>query len=1340
MAQLRRAYAEPDRPASIFTSAVSAATGILELIETVKAWNARPDNIGASPRVPPPPRVLTSVRFQRLVLPVFSGGGSGDGSGDGSGYNDPVRGCNALNAMERLVLVLGHEDGVEVWNLGHDGSTDVMEQLACVRGDAWCGGVVRTACTFGGYPGPVRLAVHSFHNNAVHVFSLFYDDGGTSGMTNDQTEARYSSKTTTSTSSSTPVARLSFEKSDVFGVTGGERLLAVSLSTRIVAFDPTSLSQLFVISCFPNHPRHSDGVVAIGSRWLAFASDRPLAVSSSSTSPLLATSVSTAPSSAAAAVGAHRLDSQDVSSYGILGNCTESRDLDRAKGVAQLSQWRQKQQRQHGGSKLDAMSAAQGLVGGIFWLGARSREAAVVTSGMVTNYYYTDIGVSASALSSSATALEREERLMLAYHAELARLAQEQAAVLGIGGSVDGGSSGAGSGHAANGSSRSDDVGAEAAAGAAAAGGGSKGLLGAVAKAFNGAASAVAGTVAVLDLCEGRVVAHFRAEGECVAAVAWGAAGDVLVTASASGQTLHVWAVSSAAGANFIESTALSLMSSSAAGVAAGAMDCDQPSIMSKQQPSSRLIFTLRYKLVRGFTPAKIRHMSVSASGKWAAISTARGTSHVFALQPRGGKVDGSKHVPGIVATDAAVSIAAAAATVAATTTAAAAVTAEATGGTAAVTAANDSAQTAGAVRSAAVVMTMISTSDDTAVDSAVPPSVPWHSSSSSLTASRPKSTAVHALRDGQALGALLQHAGSYSNASSGIEGAFDGFGIGGIRVGGYYAYTTCPECTSLRPAVRFKAKCVAALSSAHRSALFARMQHRSVAKPTAAKNDASESSDDDGTNGKVSGDDTEYAGDDDNSDADGICDWATAMETTNVMATRVAFAAHVIEHEHDSDALPSEEHGRVGGSSGGGGWVGFGGCRRGGGQAMLLVISPDGRLSRQTLACSVEEKYIPWAPSPNESAVERGGGGSGGGSGSAGVSGALGGLRALVSTTGGGSGYVSAGSSLSSHCSWRGTSPLGSHVHSHGNSHGSNSYGNNPYTNSYGGSSSPLTTAMHLGLGSPDAIGSEPPNRQPNNSAGRDGILMPPSATAVRAVYMAAGRVHGEDIAGCTVKRTLVVDLGRGSSIGHGVGGGIGCARRETTQWNLCKFTDSPGVDGVRNLHINTPAALSPLDAGAATSSYSRGGTAYNGVGSGASYASTFAQSWLVVFERRTRPPAALLQPPLWASPNASVSAFASATATHIGNSGGLSRTSDYCFIEGDGKRWCTWGSCHLRLEDHENIKSIVPRRPSPLMATAPPPSPLVPTSQRDEEMQFILTDDEGTDLTDGEDFAVIS
>ncbi|KAI8622383.1 hypothetical protein BC830DRAFT_673710 [Chytriomyces sp. MP71] len=49
------------------------------------------------------------------------------------------------------------------------------------------------------------------------------------------------------------------------------------------------------------------------------------------------------------------------------------------------------------------------------------------------------------------------------------------------------------------------------------------------------------------------------------------------------------------------------------------------------------------YKLERGFTPATIESVSFSANGKWCAVSTARGTTHMYALPPVSAAFGGSR-------------------------------------------------------------------------------------------------------------------------------------------------------------------------------------------------------------------------------------------------------------------------------------------------------------------------------------------------------------------------------------------------------------------------------------------------------------------------------------------------------------------------------------------------------------------------------------------------------------------------------------------------------------------------------------------------------------------------
>ena len=107
------------------------------------------------------------------------------------------------------------------------------------------------------------------------------------------------------------------------------------------------------------------------------------------------------------------------------------------------------------------------------------------------------------------------------------------------------------------------------------------------------------GTVLVRDLSSRSVVAHFRAHGSPLCSMA--ATGDLLMTASVHGTCAHVYAIRGG-------------------GV---------------QQ---------LYRLQRGFSQALVQHMLFSRDAKWAAICTAKGTTHVFAICPGGGPVSADTH------------------------------------------------------------------------------------------------------------------------------------------------------------------------------------------------------------------------------------------------------------------------------------------------------------------------------------------------------------------------------------------------------------------------------------------------------------------------------------------------------------------------------------------------------------------------------------------------------------------------------------------------------------------------------------------------------------------------
>ena len=59
---------------------------------------------------------------------------------------------------------------------------------------------------------------------------------------------------------------------------------------------------------------------------------------------------------------------------------------------------------------------------------------------------------------------------------------------------------------------------------------------------------------------------------------------------------------------------------------------------------STRTVVKHLYSLYRGDTSAKVRHMSFSSDSRWLAISTKRGTTHIFPLNTYGGQVNARTH------------------------------------------------------------------------------------------------------------------------------------------------------------------------------------------------------------------------------------------------------------------------------------------------------------------------------------------------------------------------------------------------------------------------------------------------------------------------------------------------------------------------------------------------------------------------------------------------------------------------------------------------------------------------------------------------------------------------
>lgn len=118
-----------------------------------------------------------------------------------------------------------------------------------------------------------------------------------------------------------------------------------------------------------------------------------------------------------------------------------------------------------------------------------------------------------------------------------------------------------------------------------------------------------AGTVIVRDFVGKSIVAQFRAHTSPLSALCFDPSGTLLVTASVRGHNLNVFRIMP--GRN----------GSSSAGLEANAS------------------YVHLYKLVRGLTNAVIQDISFSDDSHWIAISSSRGTSHLFAISPFGGAV-----------------------------------------------------------------------------------------------------------------------------------------------------------------------------------------------------------------------------------------------------------------------------------------------------------------------------------------------------------------------------------------------------------------------------------------------------------------------------------------------------------------------------------------------------------------------------------------------------------------------------------------------------------------------------------------------------------------------------
>ncbi|XP_011502085.1 PREDICTED: breast carcinoma-amplified sequence 3 homolog [Ceratosolen solmsi marchali] len=132
--------------------------------------------------------------------------------------------------------------------------------------------------------------------------------------------------------------------------------------------------------------------------------------------------------------------------------------------------------------------------------------------------------------------------------------------------------------------------------------------------------SAQPGVVTILDLQAAKeekemddgnvetVVAHFAAHNDAIVAMIFDQTGALLMTADKRGHDFHVFRIQPHPGG-----------------------------------PSLAAVHHL-YVLHRGDTTAKVQNMSFSSDARWAAVSTVRGTTHVFPVAPYGGPVGVRTH------------------------------------------------------------------------------------------------------------------------------------------------------------------------------------------------------------------------------------------------------------------------------------------------------------------------------------------------------------------------------------------------------------------------------------------------------------------------------------------------------------------------------------------------------------------------------------------------------------------------------------------------------------------------------------------------------------------------
>ncbi|KAJ0398712.1 hypothetical protein P43SY_004129 [Pythium insidiosum] len=126
--------------------------------------------------------------------------------------------------------------------------------------------------------------------------------------------------------------------------------------------------------------------------------------------------------------------------------------------------------------------------------------------------------------------------------------------------------------------------------------------------------SPFAGWIVVQDIPTGRVIANFQSHSSALVQLAFDPSGCLLASSSSKGQNVHVYRL----------------------------LPPVQTQRRDKHDRPQR--FQLLYKLQRGITHASIAEMTFSQDSKWISVTSAHGTSHLYAIHPEGAPISADTH------------------------------------------------------------------------------------------------------------------------------------------------------------------------------------------------------------------------------------------------------------------------------------------------------------------------------------------------------------------------------------------------------------------------------------------------------------------------------------------------------------------------------------------------------------------------------------------------------------------------------------------------------------------------------------------------------------------------